>query len=109
MYQFAGFNFTYFYKGQSILVEPLKEALRMVLDEVPHFAGRGQVLNLGFHLKDSVIECSNKGVEFSAASTLSIRYPICPLIIADEGIISYAWCFVVQVGGCCSAHMVSFM
>jgi hypothetical protein len=73
MYQFAGFNFTFFYKGQFILIEPFKEALRLVLSEVPHFAGRGLVLNWGAHLKDSVIECNNKGVEFSAAKTLGIR------------------------------------
>jgi hypothetical protein len=74
MYQFAGFNFTYFYNGHSLDPKVLKEALQGVLAEVPHLAGRGRILCGGDRLIDSVIECNNDGVEFSTASAQAIRH-----------------------------------
>lgn len=74
MYQYAGFNFTYFFKGHNLQSNLLKHAIQGVLSEVPHLAGRGRVLGSGSRFIDSVIDCTNEGVEFATARAHNIRY-----------------------------------
>ena len=74
LYQFAGFNFTYFFKGRHLQADLLQRAVQGVLAEVPHLAGRARLLGNGSRLIDSVVECNNEGLELTTASAPNIRW-----------------------------------
>jgi hypothetical protein len=96
MYQGASVTFTYFYKGHDLDPKVLKEALQGVLAELPHLAGRGRILSGGDRLIDSVIECSNDGVEFSTADAQAIRHACLCASAESRSCWSSWWSDIVQ-------------
>lgn len=67
------FSMSLFFPGRAIDPALLEPALRGVLSELPHLAGRGATLGSGSRLADTVLRCSNAGVELATAAAPAVR------------------------------------
>lgn len=67
------FSMSLFFPGLAIDPALLEPALRNVLTELPHLAGRGATLGSGSRLSDTVMRCSNAGVQLATAAAPGVR------------------------------------
>ena len=68
------YSISFFYPGHTIQREPLEAALRGVLGELPHLAGRATLRGSGSRLADMALRCTNDGVTLATAAAPGVRW-----------------------------------